>query len=185
MKFPFLKTLGPESGWYRVGPLARINTCTLHRHAGGRGGAQGIHGTGQRRPDQRHHVLPLGADDRTAARDRSHQGTCSTTRICRATICWSAGPAARRGRRRGRGPARNPVPPLPRRPERRGHDVQPDRLHHQQQRADEPRRHEGGAGSFHRQKHASPKDCSTTSRWPSGPTTRASPAPRTPWEACR
>ena len=27
MKFPFIKTLGPEKGWYRVGPLARINTC--------------------------------------------------------------------------------------------------------------------------------------------------------------
>ncbi|HUW42286.1 MAG TPA: Ni/Fe hydrogenase subunit alpha [Rectinemataceae bacterium] len=27
MKFPFIKSLGPEEGWYRVGPLARINTC--------------------------------------------------------------------------------------------------------------------------------------------------------------
>ncbi|HID75993.1 MAG TPA: Ni/Fe hydrogenase subunit alpha [Planctomycetaceae bacterium] len=27
MKFPFIKPLGPEEGWYRVGPLARINTC--------------------------------------------------------------------------------------------------------------------------------------------------------------
>jgi NAD-reducing hydrogenase large subunit len=27
MKFPFIKSLGPETGWYRVGPLARINTC--------------------------------------------------------------------------------------------------------------------------------------------------------------
>lgn len=27
MKFPFIKSIGPESGWYRVGPLARINTC--------------------------------------------------------------------------------------------------------------------------------------------------------------
>jgi NAD-reducing hydrogenase large subunit len=27
MKFPFLKKLGPENGWYRVGPLARLNTC--------------------------------------------------------------------------------------------------------------------------------------------------------------
>lgn len=27
MKFPFLKSLGPEQGWYRVGPLARVNTC--------------------------------------------------------------------------------------------------------------------------------------------------------------
>ena len=27
MKFPFIKSLGPETGWYRVGPLARLNTC--------------------------------------------------------------------------------------------------------------------------------------------------------------
>ncbi len=27
MKFPFIKTLGPEKGWYRVGPLARVNTA--------------------------------------------------------------------------------------------------------------------------------------------------------------
>jgi len=27
MKFPFLRSMGPETGWYRVGPLARINTC--------------------------------------------------------------------------------------------------------------------------------------------------------------
>ena len=29
MKFPFLKALGPEKGWYRVGPLARLNTCAF------------------------------------------------------------------------------------------------------------------------------------------------------------
>ncbi len=28
MKFPFLTSLGPENGWYRVGPLARLNVCT-------------------------------------------------------------------------------------------------------------------------------------------------------------
>ncbi len=27
MKFPFIKSLGPETGWYRVGPLARVNAC--------------------------------------------------------------------------------------------------------------------------------------------------------------
>lgn len=27
MKFPFIKELGPEKGWYRVGPLARVNAC--------------------------------------------------------------------------------------------------------------------------------------------------------------
>ena len=27
MKFPFIKSVGPEDGWYRVGPLARVNAC--------------------------------------------------------------------------------------------------------------------------------------------------------------
>jgi NAD-reducing hydrogenase large subunit len=27
MKFPFIRELGPETGWYRVGPLARVNAC--------------------------------------------------------------------------------------------------------------------------------------------------------------
>ena len=27
MKFPFIRSLGPEEGWYRVGPLARVNTA--------------------------------------------------------------------------------------------------------------------------------------------------------------
>ncbi len=27
MKFPFIRSIGPENGWYRVGPLGRLNTC--------------------------------------------------------------------------------------------------------------------------------------------------------------
>jgi NAD-reducing hydrogenase large subunit len=27
MKFPYLRALGPETGWYRVGPLARVQNC--------------------------------------------------------------------------------------------------------------------------------------------------------------
>ena len=27
MKFPFLQALGPEAGWYKVGPLARLQNC--------------------------------------------------------------------------------------------------------------------------------------------------------------
>jgi NAD-reducing hydrogenase large subunit len=27
MKFPFLRELGPEDGWYRVGPLTRVTNC--------------------------------------------------------------------------------------------------------------------------------------------------------------
>ncbi len=29
MKFPYINTLGPETGWYRVGPLARMNTASF------------------------------------------------------------------------------------------------------------------------------------------------------------
>jgi NAD-reducing hydrogenase large subunit len=29
MKFPFLRALGPESGWYRVGPLTRVTACDV------------------------------------------------------------------------------------------------------------------------------------------------------------
>ena len=29
MKFPFLQSLGREQGWYRVGPLSRVNNCDL------------------------------------------------------------------------------------------------------------------------------------------------------------
>lgn len=29
MKFPFIKSLGPDNGWYRVGPLARMNTASF------------------------------------------------------------------------------------------------------------------------------------------------------------
>jgi NAD-reducing hydrogenase large subunit len=27
MKFPFIRSVGPDEGWYRVGPLARVNVC--------------------------------------------------------------------------------------------------------------------------------------------------------------
>lgn len=27
MKFPFISAMGPDDGWYRVGPLARVNNC--------------------------------------------------------------------------------------------------------------------------------------------------------------
>ncbi len=29
MKFPFIRDLGPDNGWYRVGPLARMNTVSF------------------------------------------------------------------------------------------------------------------------------------------------------------
>ncbi|WP_342629471.1 Ni/Fe hydrogenase subunit alpha [Nguyenibacter vanlangensis] len=29
MKFPYIRALGPEQGWYRVGPLAQLNCCAF------------------------------------------------------------------------------------------------------------------------------------------------------------
>lgn len=29
MKFPFIRSLGREQGWFRVGPLARLNCCAF------------------------------------------------------------------------------------------------------------------------------------------------------------
>jgi NAD-reducing hydrogenase large subunit len=29
MKFPFIQSLGPDAGWYRVGPLARVDNCDV------------------------------------------------------------------------------------------------------------------------------------------------------------
>ncbi|MGE5466182.1 MAG: Ni/Fe hydrogenase subunit alpha [Ignavibacteria bacterium] len=53
MKFPHLKSLGPEEGWYKVGPLARVQTCDMipselaeleRRDLVAVGGAQPAHG---------------------------------------------------------------------------------------------------------------------------------------------
>jgi NAD-reducing hydrogenase large subunit len=30
MKFPYLRALGRDAGWYRVGPLARVQNCRPH-----------------------------------------------------------------------------------------------------------------------------------------------------------
>jgi NAD-reducing hydrogenase large subunit len=38
---PVHRALGPEDGWYKVGPLARIQNCDFDRHAAGRGRAPG------------------------------------------------------------------------------------------------------------------------------------------------
>lgn len=48
LKFPFIRDLGPENGWYRVGPLSRLNTCdfidTPEAEAARRGFFDGIGG---------------------------------------------------------------------------------------------------------------------------------------------
>ncbi len=42
MKFPFISRLGYPNGMYRVGPLARLNVCSAHRHAAGQRRIEGL-----------------------------------------------------------------------------------------------------------------------------------------------
>jgi hypothetical protein len=132
-------------------------------------------------PARRAARLPLGAHDRNAARRRGHPDLLTTTTSRRPT-CMAEGSAGRR-RRRHRGAARHPDPPLPGRRRRPGELRQPDRLHHHNNQAmneavrQVARRYLDG--------RSSPRACSTTSRWPSAPSTPACPAPPTRWARCR
>jgi coenzyme F420-reducing hydrogenase alpha subunit len=76
MKFPFLTAIGPQEGWYKVGPLARMQNCDAiatplaeaeRREFIAHGGGRCPRAAG----------LPLGADDRDAARRRSDQGSAA------------------------------------------------------------------------------------------------------------
>ncbi len=52
MKFPFIKGLGPEKGWYRVGPLARVNNCDFFTTPMAEEARQGFMQIGGGRPVQ-------------------------------------------------------------------------------------------------------------------------------------
>ncbi len=52
MKFPFIKGLGPEKGWYRVGPLARVNNCDFFSTPMAEAARQGFMELGGGRPVQ-------------------------------------------------------------------------------------------------------------------------------------
>ncbi len=52
MKFPFLRALGAEQGWYRVGPLARVNLCDRIPTPLADAARQGFMALGEGRPVQ-------------------------------------------------------------------------------------------------------------------------------------
>ena len=107
------------------------------RHADRGRGAEGVPQAGRQAAGARDHGLPLGAPDRARARGREDRRAAGRSR-----------PAGHRprGERRAarqhggldRGAARHAVPRLRGRPRRPGHPGEPDRLDHEQQRADEP-----------------------------------------------
>ncbi len=139
----------------------------------------------RRQAEQRHHGLPLGADDRAAARGREDPGAAGRPR-----------PAGHGPRRQGRAPRRGGRPSLeaPRgtlfhhyRVDENDQvdDGQPDRLDDQQQRADEPGGAAGRRGLPRRQAGDHRGPAQPRRGGASAPTIPACPARRTPWARCR
>ena len=137
MKFPYLKSLGKAEGWYRVGPLARLNVCdfiptpraqkqfeVFRAYTGGKPNNMSLHMHWARLIE----LLHSGEVIKSLLLDPDLQKT----------------ELVRKGKKRGEGvglieaPAGDAVPPLPggrKRPDLHG---QPHRLDDEQQRADEP-----------------------------------------------
>ena len=118
MKFPHIRTLGADKGWYRVGPLARVQICDVmptplaeaeRRTFLSVGGGKPLHGALMyhwARMIEMLHAAEMARellDDPDIVRNRPH---------------GRQGAAARRGGRRHRGAARHAVPSLPGRRER-------------------------------------------------------------------
>ncbi|MCK7489918.1 MAG: hypothetical protein MZU79_06565 [Anaerotruncus sp.] len=130
MKFPFIKALGPENGWYRVGPLARVNACDFIDTPEAEAERKEFMARHRRQAEPRHDGLPLGAHDRAAARGREDRRAAARPRPAGRRPGGRRASAASEGIGDRRGAARHPVPPLPGRRERPGRDGEPDRLDH-------------------------------------------------------
>ena len=145
MKFPFIKSIGPENGWYRVGPLARVNTCDFIDTPEAEAARKEFDAVTDGKPNHLtlayhwarmievlHSIEKIGE----LLNDTDLQGDDLVVK----------------GERRDEGvgiieaPARHAVPPLPDQRERPGDDVQLDRLDDQQQRTDESGRAQGRPG---------------------------------------
>ena len=97
MKFPHIRSLGPEHGWYRVGPLARVQICDFIPSLAGGGGAQEVHRRGRRQAGARRAALPLGAADRDALRGRDDARSARRSGHPRRGLHGRQGPAAEEG----------------------------------------------------------------------------------------
>ncbi len=159
MKFPFIKSLGPENGWYRVGPLARINTCDFIDTPEAEAARKEFMALTERQAEQHHHGLPLGADDRAAALDREDPRPAATTRTCRARTWWSRASAATRASASIEAPRGTLFHHYQVNENDQVDDGQPDRLDDQQQRADEPGGAEGRRRTTSPASRRSPRGC--------------------------
>ena len=137
MKFPFIKSIGPENGWYRVGPLARVNACDFIDTPEAEAARREFMAVTDGKPNNvtlAYHwtrmIETLHAIEKIEEllHDPDLQGEDLVVK------------GERRNETVGnhRGAARHAVPPLHRGRQRPGRHGQPDRLDDQQQRAHEP-----------------------------------------------
>ena len=186
MKFPHIRTLGPEEGWYRVGPLARVQIAdrlaTPQAEAErvkfvAANGGKPAHGallTHWARMIEMLHAAELVRDllddpDITGSGSDGRQGRRAAKRAI-GVIEAPRGTLFHHYR-----VGENDL----------DHLLQPHRLHHQQQSGDE----RGGARGRRRPSLERPRDhrgpAQPRSRWRSAPMTRACPARPTRSAPCR
>ncbi len=139
MKFPYLREIGAADGWFRVGPLARVNVCDFidtPEAELARRDFLAASGGGPSNVTMAYHwarMIELLHAAEVIARlldDPDLQGK---------DLVAPAGARRCGVRRDARGAARHAHPSLSGRRQRPGDDGQPDRLDDLQQRGDEPR----------------------------------------------
>jgi hypothetical protein len=136
MKFPFINSLGPDKGWYRVGPLARIDNCDFIATP--------------LAEEERKEFMALGEGEPIHVTLAYHWARMIELLHAIEAIkdllldpdifgdeLVAKGEMAAGRHRRDRGAARYAVPPLSNERGRADREGQPDRLHHQQQPGDE------------------------------------------------
>jgi coenzyme F420-reducing hydrogenase alpha subunit len=96
MKFPYLRALGHEDGWYRVGPLTRVTRCDFIPTPLADRERREFLAFDDGRAATLDARLPLGADDRDAALGRGHQGPAARRRPARQDL-MASGPRQARG----------------------------------------------------------------------------------------
>ena len=94
MKFPHIKTLGAEKGWYRVGPLARVQVCDTLRTPLAEAERETFLAVERRQAAAWRADVSLGADDRDAARGRDGARSARRPRHHRDGPDGGQGPAA-------------------------------------------------------------------------------------------
>ena len=95
MKFPHIKTLGADKGWYRVGPLARVQICDVMPTPLAEAERRTFLNVGGGKPAARRADVPLGAHDRDAARRRDGARAAGRSRHRRHRPDGRQGAAAR------------------------------------------------------------------------------------------